>query len=114
MVRLAQSLQAWGTPDFAAVLKQEVAQCGRDWLPLQQGLSASSSVADAPITLVVLSATELENAIQVRAGIFYQGLIGGCSCADDPTPDSENTEYCEVLLEIDKVTAEVAVSLLVE
>lgn len=114
MVRLVQSLQAWGTPDFATALKQEIAQSGRDWLPLQQGLSASSSVADAPITLVVLGSTELENAIQVRAGIFYQGLIGGCSCVDDPTPDSENTEYCEVLLEIDKATAEVAVSLLTE
>ena len=113
MMRLDKSLRAWGTPDFQAVLKQEVAQCA-DHLPLQQGLSNSSYVLDAPITVVIHSATELENVIRVKAGIFYKGVLGGCSCADDPTPAGENDEYCEVQLDIDKTTAATAVALVAE
>jgi len=38
MIQLTKALHAWGTPDFEAVLKQEIAQLGADYLPLQQGL----------------------------------------------------------------------------
>ena len=113
MIHLAKSLRAWGTPDFQAILKQELAQHA-DLLPLQQGLSSSSSVADTPITVVVHSVAELEKVIRVRAGIFYQGLVGGCSCADDPTPPGENDEYCEVRLDMDKTTAATVVELAAE
>lgn len=110
MIRLARSLSAWGSLEFAAVLKQELEQQA-DGLPLQQGLSASSSVADAPVTAVIHNVAETENAIRIKAGIFYQGLLGGCSCADDPGPPGENNEYCELLLEIDKTTAMASVVL---
>ncbi len=114
MIRLSKALQAWGTADFEIVLKQEAAQLGADQLPLQQGLSSSSSVTADPITVIIHRVTELENVIRVRAGILYKGMIGGCSCADDPTPLSCNNEYCEVQLDIDKVTATTTVILVVE
>lgn len=113
MMRLGKALRAWGTPDFAAVLRQEIAQ-GAGHLPLQQGLSTGNYVADGPITVAINSVAELEKVIRIQAGIFYQGVIGGCSCADDPTPDSEINEYCEVQLDIDKATAEAAVTLATE
>ncbi len=105
MIRFDNALRAWGTPGFSAVLKQEITQLGQDQLPLQQGLSTGSSVAATPIAVVILSATETADMIRVKAGIFYQSLIGGCSCEGDPTPTSENTEYCEVRLDIDKASA---------
>ncbi len=113
MLILEKSLGAWGTPGFEAALKQELAQHAEQ-LPLQRALSSSSSVVDAPITVVILSATELESLIRVKTGIFYQGLVGGCACANDPTPESENTEYCEVQLDIDKASGAAAVTLLQE
>lgn len=113
MIQLDNVLQAWGKPEFEALLKQELArQAGL--LPLQQGLSCSSSVADTPITAVILGMADLGDVIRVKAGIFYEGLVGGCSCAGDPTIDSEYTEYCEVQLDIDKATAAAAVVLLGE
>jgi len=112
MVKLEKSLSAWGTPDFTTILKQEILQLDTALLPLQQGLSGSSSVSDAPITVIVHSVTEVENVLRVRAGIFYQGIIGGCSCADDPTPDSDINEYCEVQLDIDRVSAITTIALL--
>lgn len=111
MPKLDKALQAWGTPDFEAILKQEIAQLGADQLPLQQGLTISSTVTADPVTVIIHRVTELENVIRVRAGILYQGLVGGCSCADDPTPISDNNEYCEVQLDIDKVTAVTTVAL---
>ena len=114
MIRLSNALNAWGTPDFEAVLKQEIAQLGATQLPLQQGLTTGNYVADAPLTVVINRVTETERVIRVTAGIFYQGVLGGCSCAGVPTTASESTEYCEVQLDIDKTTAETAVALVTE
>jgi hypothetical protein len=111
MIRLGKSLSAWGTPSFEAVLMQEIAQLGDDHLPLQQGLSTGNYVTAAPITVMINSVAEMENVIRVKAGIFYQGVLGGCSCADDPTPTSESNEYCEVQLDIDKTTSETSIAL---
>lgn len=114
MIRFDKSMLAWGTPDFEAVLKQEIAQLEAGQLPLQQGLSTGNYVSDAPITVAINRVMEMENIIRVTAGIFYQGVIGGCSCTDDPTPVSEINEYCEVQLDIDKATAIAAVALMSE
>lgn len=111
MLQLDKALRAWGTADFEAVLKQEIAQLGADQLPLQQGLSTGNYVAADPVTAVILSVAEMEKVIRIKAGIFYKSVIGGCSCESDPTPTSENNEYCEVQLDIDKVTAVAAVAL---
>jgi len=110
MLQLDKSLRAWGTPGFETTLKQELAQYVND-LPLQQGLSTGNYVADAPITVVINRITEMVQTIHITAGIFYQGVIGGCSCADDPTPNSDIIEHCEISLDIDKTTAATAVAL---
>lgn len=105
MVKLDIALSAWGTPGFYELLKQEVAQLDYAKLPLQQGLSTGNYVSDAPITVSIHSVLEMGNMIRVNVGIFYQGIIGGCSCTDDPTPVSDINEYCEVQLDIDRASA---------
>ncbi len=114
MTRLENSLHAWGTPDFKAILTQEITQLGSDQLPLQQGLSTGNYVSDTPITVSINRVTEMDKLIRVTAGIFYQGIIGGCSCTDDPTPISEINEYCEVQLDIEKTSAITTVTLVAE
>jgi len=114
MTRLDKTLSAWGTPEFVAILKQEIAQLGADHLPLQQGLSKGNYVTAEPVTVMINSVAEMENVIRIKAGIMYQGVLGGCSCADDPTTASESNEYCEVQLDIDRTTAETAVVLISE
>lgn len=102
MIQLDKSLLAWGTSGFESALKHEIARLGAGQLHLQQGLSTGNYATDAPINVMINSVAEIENFICIKAGIFYKGLIGGCSCADDPTPISEINEYCEVQLDIDK------------
>jgi hypothetical protein len=114
MIRLPDSLNAWGMPGFRDVLKQEIEQLDAEQLPLQQGLSRSSYVTERPFQAMLLGVDEAAGSIHVRAGIFYTGVIAGCSCADDPTPVDELNEYCEVLLIIDRHTADTTVTLSVE
>lgn len=114
MSQLPKSLQAWNTPEFEDVLKREIEQLDAGTLPLQQGLSSSSHVTDRPFQVMILGVREEAGLIRAKAGIFYTGVIAGCSCADDPTPMDEQAEYCVLLFDIDRVTAETTVTLLEE
>lgn len=112
MTILHQTLKAWNTPAFADALKQEIEQLDAASLPLQQGLSQSSVVSDDPARAILLGTSERAGRLYARVGIFYTGIIPGCSCADDPSPPNDYTEYCEVQVEIDPETAEASFTLL--
>jgi len=114
MVRLTESLIAWGTPGFNDVLKKEIEQLGAGQLPLQQGLSAGSYAIDVQHKAMIIGVSETAVSIRVKAGIFYSGIIAGCSCADDPTPVNKENEYCVVQLDIDKNTADATITLLAD
>lgn len=110
-MHLKQSLNAWGTPAFGETLKRELEQLDAAELPLQQGLSRTSYATDSPHTAIVIGTTEDAQFIHAKVGIFYSGIIAGCSCADDPTPVSEENEYCEVRVAIDRATGAATVTL---
>jgi hypothetical protein len=111
MPRLTRSIEAWGTPGFESTLKAEIAQLGADVLPLQEGLSFGSVGLDDSVSAMILDVSESAATLHVRTGIFYTSIIAGCACADDPTPENEYTEYCELELEIDRVSGETQVRL---
>ena len=111
MIRLPNALRAWSSPEFEAVLKHEIGQLDAAQLPLQQGLKTSSQALDDAFTAMILSFAEVPGYIHAKVGIFYCGLITGCSCADDPTPIEPQNEYCELTFAIDKSTAETSVTL---
>jgi hypothetical protein len=112
MLRLPGSLKAWGRPDFDSVLKQEIEQLDPGLLPLQQGLARSSYALGEGFGVAIKRVCDEAGRIRVRIGVFFSGVIAGCSCADDPTALEAQPEYCEMELVIDKRTAETTVSLL--
>lgn len=107
---LRESLAAWGTPAFAATLKRELQRAGAGALPLQQALAQSSAVAGDAIEVMVIGTSDDAQGIRARIGVFFSGIVAGCSCADDPTPVEAQNEYCELLLTIDRRTAETQVT----
>ncbi len=111
MMRLARSLAAWNSSCFKEVLKEELEQLGPAQLPLQQGVSATSVALDDGFGVTVISAREEPGCIRAKVGVFFSGIVAGCSCADDPTPVEPQPEYCEVLLTIDRSTAATSVAL---
>lgn len=110
-IRLDAALQVWGQPVFGAVLKRELEALPHDSLPLQQGLSRSSSVTPSPFTVLVHSIAEDAGCIVVHAGIMYQGETGGCSCAGDPGVADPADEYCEIEIRMDEASAQAEVRL---
>lgn len=114
MIRLSKALDAWGTADFTDVLKQEVECLDAGQLPLQQGLTTGSYAIDNNLKAMIIGVFEVDDVIRVKAGIFYRGVIAGCSCADDPTPIDDCSEYCEVQIDINRETAEATVALLTD
>ena len=111
MIQLGKAYLEWGDNNFNDTLKSEIEQLDATQLPLQASLSQSSYMSDEPFRMMVISAMDTGSHIQVRAGIFYTGVIAGCNCADDPTPVDTQTEYCEVMLDIDKENGETTVTL---
>ena len=114
MIRLEKTVSAWGTPAFEEVFKREAGQLDVTQLPLQQGLSQGSYASDQLLKVLVLGTTTRQGFIQVKAGLFYTGILPGCACSDDAAPDNEYTEYCEVLFDINQQTAAATVSLLAD
>lgn len=112
MIRLPEALNAWGRPAFRDTLKAEIGALSASQLHLQEGLSGSSHALDGKHEAVLISTREEDGRIRAKVGIFYAGIIAGCSCADDPTPIDEQTEYCELQIDIDKNTAEATITLL--
>jgi len=112
MIALTSSLSAWNTAAFPDILKQEVSALGITSLPLQQGLKYSSVALADRLSVSILKTSENADSIFASAGLFYTGIIPGCSCADDPTPIDESNEYCEISIRIDKTTAETTITLI--
>jgi hypothetical protein len=103
---LTRSLAAFGTPGFEAVLKEELSTLGPDALGLQQQLTAGSTALLDNLGVMILRRTETSDTIQLRTGILFSSILGGCSCTDDPTPENENAEYCEIDITIDRRSGE--------
>lgn len=114
MIRLPDSLRAWRSPDFTAVLRHEIERLGAARLPLQRALTTSSHVLDEPLEVMIIGVTDEPGFIGVKVGIFFSGIVAGCNCADDPTPVEAQHEYCELRLAIDKSTAATSVTLLAD
>ena len=112
MIQLTKAVNAWGSDTFAETLKQEILHMDSGLLPLQQGLAHGNYASDKNLTVMILQVTDNTDSIQVKTGIFFTGIVSGCQCADDPSPDNEHPEYCEILFNINKKTAETVLHLL--
>ncbi len=112
MIQWPDVVGKWGSADFELAFVTAVQQLGTADLPLQQALAQSSYVSESPRTVVMLGSTATDYAIQIKAGIFYFGIIAGSCCSDDPTPLCEENEYCEVLFELDRQRTAARITLL--
>jgi len=118
MITLPISLKSWHKNGFDETFKQnlklELALVDHEHLPLQQGLSLSSYVSNEKISVIIHKTEETPKSIIIKSGIFYSGIIAGCSCSDDPSPIDTQNEYCDLMIDIDKTTAEASISLIIE
>lgn len=112
MIKLTKTAQTIDLDKIKTIAKIEIENIDPASLPLQQGLTLSSYVGNTPFKAVILNVTKGDNIIKIKSGIFYTGIIAGCSCSDDPSPVDEQNEYCELQFSVDKDTAETHIKLL--
>ena len=110
-ISLQNTCKAWGQAELKQIFNDELRGLSIDALPLQQGLKQSSMALDHALSATILDARELGDNYIIRAGLFYTGIVAGCNCADDPTPQDEVNEYCEALFTIDRRTGLTTVEL---
>lgn len=111
MIKLTESAKAWGSSSFKEIFRNEVSQLDGRLLPLQEAISQGSYANLEDFNVVVLGVSEQVKSICVKAGIFYSSVIAGCACSDDPAPENNLPEYCELQIDINKETAETSISL---
>ena len=107
MIIFEESLKEWNSPLFADVLQQEIKRLSVDDLHLQKALRYGSYASTENLKLIILSVDESDQNILAKVGVFYIGIIAGCDCADDASTTSEQNEYCELDVTINKQTGEV-------
>ncbi len=104
MIDLSETLAAWHTPEREATLKRAMEGLDAACLPLQQALARGSQVTGEPIQVMILTTAEEANGLRARVGVFFTSLIGGCQCADDPTPLENLPEYAQIEVSIQRET----------
>lgn len=114
MIKLIKTVSAWGGDSCLQVLKSEIRALAIEQLPLQRALVAGHHVNDEAFDVMIIHSSEDAQRINAKVGVFFQGIISGCSCADDPSPENTTTEYAVLRFIIDKESAEADVLLLTE
>lgn len=107
MLILHKSLPAWDTKAFSPTLKAELEAFEPSSLPLHLGVSQAGMVDDKAITVTVLNSRDAGGIIEAKVGVFFTEIVINCGCGDDPMPINA---YCELLISIDKVTAEATIT----
>src|SRR3569833_3402675 len=110
MIRLPEAVSAWGTPDFSGVLTRLLISHAEQ-LPLQQGLVTGNYALDDGVDVMIIAVSAQGECIRVTAGVFYSGIIAGCSCADDPTPVKTQPKKNKKQNNNNKTTAETCIRL---
>jgi hypothetical protein len=111
MTRLNLSLDNCQSDLFAQQLKHELEHLQQGTLPLAHATTQGGHVDDSNISATIVEVREDKGCVRARVGIFFNEVVGGCSCGDDPV--SANA-YCEMQVSIDKASAEAEFALIAE
>jgi hypothetical protein len=109
---LPATLLAWGRPDFAQTLQDELLRSDALVTPLQQGLERGSYALQDDVRLLLLHAADNAAGLKLKTGICYTSIVPGCACEGDPTPMSELPEYVELLIAIDRASGRAEIALI--
>jgi hypothetical protein len=96
---------------LSQLIKGEIESLPPGALPLEKALTRGGRVEADGITATVISLAEGESWIRARIGIFFDEIVGGCSCGDEPF--SHNV-FCEMQVDVDRETGEAAFTLIEE
>ncbi|MDH3327319.1 MAG: hypothetical protein OEM38_11450 [Gammaproteobacteria bacterium] len=112
MIKLTETVNAWEALLFADTLQDEIKKLSVDQLHLQRPLAHGRHVIADCMKIVILSTRDDMDYIYAKVGIFYIATISDFQSDDGLTSIEEKNEYCELMFNINKLTAETEVVLL--
>jgi hypothetical protein len=105
MIKLPHALADWKSDRFAQSLRHDLMQLKSGILPLDKGIDSGGYVDDQNMEISVLKVSEDNRKIHATVGVFFTEIVICCGCGDDPM---ERNAYCEMVVRIDKGSAEAA------
>lgn len=106
---LERSRRAWSNGEFEQTLKQELCELPAGSIPLHLATEQGGMVDDSRIAVSVLDSREHAGSIEARVYVFFDEIVGGCNCHDDPVASKMQ---CEMRINIDSKTGVTAFSIL--
>jgi hypothetical protein len=111
-MKLPHSVEHRGMSDFNTVLSEELRTLPVGALPLDKAMRQGNMVSDQPPQFMINDRRDENGYLKVRIGVFFHSVIGGCSCADDPTPIDLINEYTELEININLADASASVAII--
>ena len=103
MTALPNAARARGTEALKSTLKRDIENLGGAGLPLQAGTQHGGHVDDRHLSATILDVAETGAVVQAKVGVFFDEVVGGCSCGDEPFTASA---YCELRVRLDRRSGE--------
>ena len=99
-------------PDgVVAAFKQDLASLETEDLPLEQAMRYGNMARGDDVTAMVIRVEDDGDRRRVHAGLFFESRVIGCACADDPTPESGQSEYVEAVFDVHRPDGATSVTL---
>lgn len=99
---LSPCLSHWQTDNFKYALEEQLKQLPEGSLPLVYAMQTGSYPLADSLRVMILDSTQNSDEIILNCGLFFDSVIAGCNCADDPTPVERYPEYGEFTFTINK------------
>ncbi|MCW8955439.1 MAG: glucosamine--fructose-6-phosphate aminotransferase [Gammaproteobacteria bacterium] len=96
---------------FKKMLKHRIEHLRPGSLPLDKGTTQGGIVDDNNISASILAISEAEHSVNIKAGVFFTEIVGGCSCGDDPITINA---YCDIIITMNKLSDELQFSIIDE
>lgn len=94
---------------FKTSFKHHIEALRPDAFPLNNCTTHGGIIDESGISASILSINETDRIVEVKTGIFFIEIVGGCSCGDEPISING---YCEIMSTIDKTSNEWSFSML--
>ena len=85
IIDFGNSRLAWGTDRFNETFKNEFRTLAGDLLTQYVKSTQGGQFDFSGLTISVLSTKDNNEAIELTVSVFFEELLAGCNCDDDPT-----------------------------
>ena len=112
MPRLPRTLQALlHSRPLKPALKADLECLEAAELPLQQALRQGSIALCDGLQPMPLSTRRQDRHFEIVCALFFDSIIAGCQCADDPSPENRLAESARLEILLDSRSGQARISL---